>query len=150
MQEKMCSSTTNTTRAKWVIITVMMIITNHPSREKIKFEQIICWLIPAPHPAHGEKWIGSGWAANNDKLSIPEIILTIIIAVLYFAQWWKWSPWAKYKRGKWGSGIFVIALCKVISHHVRFLFHQGPVLFRCGSGWQSVIYRWSRASRHPQ
>ena len=91
-----CSWTTNTTRAKWVIITVMMIITDYPSREKIKFEQIIWWLI-LPTPAHRENWVGSGWAANNDKLSIPAIILTIIIALVYFIQWWKWTPWAEYR-----------------------------------------------------
>lgn len=55
---KGCSRTTNTTRAKWVIITVMMIITNHPSREKIKFEQIICWLILPLSGTHRElSWL---------------------------------------------------------------------------------------------
>lgn len=108
----------------------------------------------SPHPAGVEKWAGSGWAANNDKLSIPAIILTIIIALVYFIQWWKWTPWAEYKAvplkvGR-GTGVVAVPPCRVISQHVRSLFHQGPVLFRRCSGWHSVICRWSQASCHPR
>lgn len=81
-----CSRTTNKTRAKWVIITITMIVISHPCREKIKFEQIICCLIFSPHSAHVGNWVGCSRAANNDELSIPAIILTIITALLYFIQ----------------------------------------------------------------
>lgn len=103
-----CWWTTSTTRAKWVIIIVMMIITSHPSREKIKFEQIICWLIFSHYSAHRGNWVYCGWAANNDELSIPAIILTIITALLHSVQWQKLTPWEECRAE---GGIFVTHTC---------------------------------------
>lgn len=80
-----------------------------------------------PYPAHGENWVGCGWAANNDKLPIPAIILTIISVFLSVIPSGLHEQNTKLSV-ECEKGIFVIRPCKVISHHVRFLFHQGPCI----------------------
>lgn len=70
----------------------------------------------SPHPAHVQNWVGSGWAANNDKLSIPAIILTIIIALVYFIQWWRWAPWADCKVAEGGTWKWNLCRSSVWSH----------------------------------
>lgn len=65
---------------------------------------------PPPPPsirlAHRENWVGSGWVANNDKLSVPAIILTVMIALEYFTQWWKWTLWAAYQTVPAAAGMW--------------------------------------------
>lgn len=95
---------------------------------------------------HAENWAGGGRAANNDKLSLPGIILTIITELMYLVQCWEWTPWdARRGASGWGRKAEVESVlppCGVVPRHVRFLFHRGPD--------RVVIYRWCQVSCHSQ